>query len=396
MTGRFYIAGEKEILEGGTTDVYFANTMQVLESTGTTGVQVVAEFTLGNFPRDWRWGIFAGLEEVIHLLEGKDVTLYSLPEGTVFRHRTQQRGVRVPVMVIEGAYGNFCVYETPALGLICHSSGIATMAARCRIAAKDRVLISFGIRRMHPALSPMIDRYAFIGGCDAVSSLAGAKAIGEEPKGTMPHALIITLGDQTRAFQAFDRFVDRNVSRIALVDTYCDEKMEALMACKAIKNLVGVRLDTPGSRRGSFKEIVQEVRWEMDIRGYQDVKIVVSGGINDQSIPELRDAGVWGFGVGTSISNAPTIDFAMDIVEKEGEPAAKRGKFGGKKHLYHCPTCHEFEVSRLEEKIKCTHCGKQMQPALKKYLDHGKTVEKLPTVQEIRNYVLSQLEGLEL
>src|SRR3989440_2397286 len=31
-------------------------------------------------------------------------------------------------------------------------------------------------------------------------------------------------------------------------------------------------------------------------------------------------------GVGTSLSNAPTIDFALDLVEVDGKPAAKRGR----------------------------------------------------------------------
>ena len=33
-----------------------------------------------------------------------------------------------------------------------------------------------------------------------------------------------------------------------------------------------------------------------------------------------------GYGVGTRITNARVLDFAMDIVEIEGEPLAKRGK----------------------------------------------------------------------
>ena len=45
------------------------------------------------------------------------------------------------------------------------------------------------------------------------------------------------------------------------------------MACETIKDLFAVRLDTPGSRRGNFPDIIREVRWEMDSRGYQNVKI---------------------------------------------------------------------------------------------------------------------------
>jgi nicotinate phosphoribosyltransferase len=40
------------------------------------------------------------------------------------------------------------------------------------------------------------------------------------------------------------------------------------------------------------------------------------------------------FGIGGAIANAPVIDFAMDIVEIEGEQKAKRGKRSGVKQVY--------------------------------------------------------------
>ncbi|NIM44791.1 MAG: nicotinate phosphoribosyltransferase, partial [Nitrososphaeria archaeon] len=54
-----------------------------------------------------------------------------------------------------------------------------------------------------PSISPMLDRAAYIGGFDGVSSLKGAEVIGAKPTGTMPHALIIAMGDQVKAWKAF-------------------------------------------------------------------------------------------------------------------------------------------------------------------------------------------------
>jgi len=148
----------------------------------------------------------------------------------------------------------------------------------------------------------------------------------------MPHALIIAFGDQVKAWKAFDEVMPPEVPRVALIDTYYDLKMEAVMVVDALKKrLAGVRLDTPGSRKGDFAEIVREVRWELNIRGYEHVKIYVSGGLDEEAVKTLGEAGADAFGVGTSISNAPTVDFTLDIVELEGRPVAKRGKFGGKK-----------------------------------------------------------------
>ncbi len=386
---RFHIASEDEIKEGKTTDIYFMRTKEILEK-AKIRKKVWAEFTVMNPPYDWI--IFAGLDEVLHLMEGKNVNIYALPEGTIFPRR-DENGYPVPVMVIEGDYKEFAIYETPVLGLICEASGIATKTARVRIAAGDKLLLSFGVRRMHPAISPMIDRATYIGGCDGVSSILGGEHIGKTPKGTMPHALMLTLGEE-RAWEKFDEFVSKNVPKIALIDTFGDEKFEALKAAKLIKDLSAIRLDTPSSRRGNFKDIIREVRWELDIHGFKNVGIFVSGGLDENSVRDLSDI-VDGFGVGTSLSNAKTIDYAMDIVEIEKTPIAKRGKFSGAKRVYRCKNCHRFFVKPKNEKMKkCPVCGGEIEEILKMYMKNGKIIEKYPHVDDIKNYVLEQLGWL--
>jgi nicotinate phosphoribosyltransferase len=393
----FHYATDEEIKRGETTDIYFVRTKQILEAKKMEKLRVVAEVTPGELPEEWPWGILCGIEEEAHLFEGYPVDVYAMPEGSVVYHE-DHKGVREPVMFIEGPYGDFCLLETPLLGLICQASGVATRAARIKKVAGKKLVVAFGIRRMHPALSPMIDRAAYIGGFDAVSSLKGAETIGAKPVGTMPHALIIALRDQVKAWKAFDEVMPPEVPRVALTDTYFDEKIESIMAAEALKDrLEAVRLDTPGSRKGDFAEIVREVRWELDVRGYRHVKIFVSGGLNEESVRVLSEAGAEAFGVGTSVSNAPTVDFAMDIVEIEGKPAAKRGKLGGKKQVWRCPECLVDTVLPFTApKPNCPRCEGETQPMLKPLIKDGEIVAKLPKPYEIRQYVLRQLEGLSL
>jgi nicotinate phosphoribosyltransferase len=393
----FHCASDEEIKKGETTDVYFARTKQIIEAKKLDKLRVVAEVTPGKLLRGWLWGILCGIEEEARLFEGCPVDVYSMPEGSVFYH-TDGQGVREPVMFIEGPYGEFCVLETPLLGLICQASGVATRAARVKKAAGEKLVMAFGIRRMHPALSPMLDRAAYIGGLDGVSSLSGAKAAGAKPMGTMPHALIIALGDQVKAWKAFDEVMPPDVPRVALVDTYFDEKIESIMAAEALKDrLYGVRLDTPGSRKGNFPELIREVRWELDVRGYKHVKIFVSGGLDEESVRVLSEVGADGFGVGTSVSNAPTIDFAMDIIELEGKLVAKRGKLGGKKQVWRCPKCMVDRVLPFRSpQPSCSECGGKTKPMLKPLIVKGKIVAKLPKPVEIRRYVLKQLERLSI
>jgi len=394
---KFFYADDEEIKKGETTDIYFVRTKKILEAKGLTKVRVVAEITNGRLPENWEWGVLCGIEEAANLLEGLPIDVYSMPEGSIFKCR-DYHGLREPVMFIEGPYGDFCIYETPLLGLLCQSSGVATKAARVKKAIGSKPAIAFGIRRMHPAISPMLDRAAYIGGLDGVSSLKGAKTIGKEPVGTMPHALIIVLGDQVKAWKAFDEVIPPEVSRIALVDTYFDEKAEAIMAAEALgEKLYAVRLDTPSSRRGDFAEIVREVRWELDARGYRNVKIFVSGGIDERSAKVLSEAGVDAFGVGTSVSNAPTIDFAMDIVSVEGRPSAKRGKLSGKKQVWRCEKCMVDIIRPFDSpQPKCPLCKGETIPMLKPLIKNGEIVVKLKSPSEIREYVLRQLEKVSL
>jgi nicotinate phosphoribosyltransferase len=154
----------------------------------------------------------------------------------------------------------------------------------------------------------------------------------------MPHALLICFGkgEQEAAWQAFDEAVGPDVPRVALCDTYSDEVDETLRAAEAVDDLDSVRIDTTSSRRGDFGHILREVRWELDARGHEDIGIFASGGIGPAAIRDLRDIAD-GFGVGSYVSNADPLDFALDIVEVEGEPAAKRGKLGGAKAVYRTP-----------------------------------------------------------
>ncbi len=381
----FHIASEKEIRDGRVTDVYFERSREILTQLGIRK-QVVMEIAAKKLPRDYEWAVFAGIEEMMNLMEGIRVTVRSMPEGTLF-------GPNQPVAVIEGDYLEFGLFETSILGLLCQASGVATKAARCRSAAGDRMMVSFGARRIHPAIAPMVERSAYVGGCDGVATLKSAEILDLDPVGTIPHALILLIGDTVEATRAFDRIIDREIHRIALIDTFQDEKFEALRCAEDLGDrLYAVRLDTPASRRGDFREILGEVRWELDLRGYGGIRLFVSGGVDEEEIRRLNDL-VDGYGIGTSISNAPVIDFSMDIVEIDGKPVSKRGKSSGSKSVYRCETCRKMEVLPVLESREtqpCT-CGGSMCNILEKVIENGKLFRDPVAPSSVRDYVLSQL-----
>ncbi|NWG03098.1 MAG: nicotinate phosphoribosyltransferase [Syntrophaceae bacterium] len=391
----FLTASPEEIKQGKLTDIYFVRTMQVLKAKKIER-RVKAEFIAKRFPEDYGWGVLAGIEEAAQLLKDLKVRVRAMKEGTVFR-------AFEPVMEIEGRYTDFGLFETSLLGLLCQASGVATKAARCKKAAGERRVISFGARRIHPIIAPMIERNAFIGGCDGVSVVKNAEIIGEEPSGTMPHALILMVGDTVEATKAFDEVIHPNIKRVSLIDTFNDEKIEAIRVAEALgKKLFGIRLDTPSSRRGDFQKIIEEIRWELSLRGFGHVKIYISGGLDERRILALNPV-VDAYGVGTSITNARVIDFAMDIVEIDGKPLAKRGKMSGSKSVFRCSKCLQDKMIPFQQRRgpfptlskKCS-CGGQFKELLTPFIRNGKILSDFPKPQAIRKYVLKQLPHFDL
>ena len=255
-------------------------------------------------------------------------------------------------------------------------------------------MISFGTRRAHPALSAMIERSSYIGGLNSVSNVLGAKLLKKEPSGTMPHAFILCVGDEVRAWRIFNEALPKNVPRIALVDTFSDEKTASVRAFESLgKDLYGVRLDTPSSRRGDLKKIVQEVRWELTARGGKDVKIFVSGGLDEQEVTDLNEW-VDGFGIGTSISTAPVIDFGGKIVALEDEHGkdilrAKRGDLAGVKKVYRNTSKFEDVVTLSPISSKVTY-----KPLLRPLIREGKIVRNFLNIDEIRARTAKEVQAV--
>lgn len=385
----FHVASYESVKQGKVTDVYFERAVKALESKGINPL-VSMEIRAYSLPRERPWAVFTGLEEALGLLEGLPVTVRAMEEGHIFRPGE-------PVLSVTGRYLDFAVFETALLGFLCQASGIATTAARCKKAAGGRSVTSFGARRMHPAIAPMIERNAFLGGCDGVAVVESARQLGEEPSGTMSHSLILCAQDERTAYELFDEAMGPEVRRIALVDTFQDEKFGALHAAEVLGDrLYGVRLDTPGSRRGDFLKIMEEVRWELDIRGYGHVKMFISGDIDEYKILEynrIADA----YGVGTYISNSPVINFAMDIIEIEGRPVSKRGKESGLKQLWVCPVDGERVIALSSSGSRnCPECGQEMEPVLRERYAEGRRFFPDPAPRQIRTKVFEQLSAVDL
>jgi len=309
-------------LSGETADIYFAHTLEILRQESLNPVATMEVFAS-------RAGILCGIEEVKALLarvipEGTG-EIWALDDGDAMSEKEVVLRVTAP-------YQSYGLYETAIAGMLAHGSGWATAARQCVKAARGIPVVSFGARHVHPAVAGVMDYAAIVGGCAGCSSIVGAKLAGIKPSGTMPHALILIMGDTVQATLAFDKHMPPEVPRISLVDTFNDEADESLRVAQALgEKLNSVRLDTPSELGGVTANLVKEVRARLDSDGYHKVRIFISGGMSPERITHFIESGapVDGFGVGSYISGAKPIDFTADLHEVDGQPIAKRGRIPG-------------------------------------------------------------------
>ncbi|MCK5577033.1 MAG: nicotinate phosphoribosyltransferase [Dehalococcoidales bacterium] len=311
----------RDVLSGETADVYFARTVEVLRKEGLNPVATMEAFAS-------RAGILCGIDEVKALLARvlpDNRQVWALEEGEPMERKEV-------VLRITAPYQSYGLYETAICGILAQCSGWATAAGECAGAAGGIPVISFGARHVHPSVAGIMDYAAVVGGCQGCSSTAGAKLAGIEPAGTIPHALIIVMGDTVKATLAFDKHMTPEVVRVSLVDTFKDEAEESLLVAEALgDSLSSVRLDTPKERGGVTVDLVKEVRARLDLAGFNKVKVFVSGGFDVERIRQFvaEGAPVDGFGVGSYITSARPIDFTADLHEVAGKPIAKRGRIPG-------------------------------------------------------------------
>ncbi|MEG0831644.1 MAG: nicotinate phosphoribosyltransferase [Acidaminococcaceae bacterium] len=329
----FNIPVEK-IKAGYYSDAYFLRTAEILNSDNYHPRIVMQIFQREHV-------VLCGIDEVIALIK----TCAHNPENIVIHalHDGDEVAPWETVMTIEGDLADFTHLETIYLGILARQSRIATNVRRVVEAAKGKAVLFFPAR-YDSYLTQEQDGYAAkIGGIKGFSTDANALASHGKGLGTIPHALIATYqGDTVAATDAFDRYVDTAISRIALVDFDNDCVNTSLAVARKLgKKLQGVRLDTSGNMvdksieplmgmfrpTGVCKELVTAVRQALDANGFDYVKIIVSGGFDAKRIAAFEEAQVPvdTYAVGSSLFDG-NINFTADVVLVDGNPCAKAGR----------------------------------------------------------------------
>jgi nicotinate phosphoribosyltransferase len=346
------------------TDLYQLNMMRgYLEADMTR--TAVFEFFTRRLPERRGFFMAAGLAQVVEYLEGLRFTpaelqwvaesgrfddrmvnyladlrfdgdVDAMPEGTAFFADEPIIRITAPLPVAQ-------LVETRIINLLHFESLIASKAARMVLAAPDKILLDFGLRRAHAAeAGTLAARACYIAGFTGTATVPALPLFGIPIFGTMAHSFIQAHYDEAQAFEDFARA--RPDATVFLIDTYDTErgaeKVVALapkLAREGIK-IQGVRIDS-----GDLAAHAQKVRAILDAGGLADVKIFASGGLDEDDLLEFTrtDAPIDGYGIGTSLttsSDAAALDCAYKLQEYAGTPRRKKSEgkatWPGRKQVY--------------------------------------------------------------
>jgi nicotinate phosphoribosyltransferase len=313
--------------EGYYTDQYFNLTRDLLELEGHRPRVLMQVFQKQE-------AILGGVDEAIAVLkqcagrhidggweEGWDeLEVRALHEG-------DQVSPRETVLTIEGDYGLFAHLETVYLGCMARRTLVMRNVKAVVDAAHGKPILFFPARHDHWLVQTGDGWAAHVAGAIGVSTDAQASWWGGRGVGTVPHALIAAFGgDTVAAARLFaDRYHDETNITV-LVDFENDSVRTALEVADALgEHLWGVRLDT--SEQLVTALLTRRVREALDAAGHERVRIVVSGGFDDEKIArfEAEGAPVDAYGVGSSLLRGQN-DFTADVVRVDGRPLAKAGR----------------------------------------------------------------------
>jgi nicotinate phosphoribosyltransferase len=319
--------------------------------------------------------------------------VHAMPEGTVFFPNE-------PILRVTAPISEAQFVETRLMNLLHLQTLIASKAARCVLAAPDRLLVDFGLRRAHGAEAGVLAaRASYLAGFSGTSTVLAGRLFGIPLFGTMAHSFVEAHADETLAFEHFARAQPGNV--VLLIDTYDTEaaahKVVALaprLAAAGIR-IKGVRIDS-----GDLAEHARRVRGILDAGGLGDAIIFASGDLDEYALRDLlaRHAPVDGFGVGTRVdtsSDVPYLDCAYKLQEYAGRARRKRSEgkatWPGRKQVYRIAD----DAGRMLRDVVTLDGDRQPgEPLIEPVMRNGRRLRPPATLDAIRARVRDNLARL--
>ena len=403
------------------TDLYQLNMIQAYLDHDKTATAVF-EFFVRKLPARRSFLVAAGLEQALAFLEdlrfsveeidwlartgrfGERFLAYladlrftgdvhAMPEGTVFF-------ADEPILRVTAPLPQAQLAETRLINILHFQSLIAAKAARMMLAAPGKPLVDFGLRRAHGSeAGVMAARASYVVGFAGTATVLAGKRFGIPIFGTMAHSFIQAYDDETAAFEDFAQSRPENLT--LLIDTYDTEdaarKVVALAPRLEARGITirSVRLDS-----GDLVALSRRVRRILDEGGLRGVGIFASGGLDEDDLAGMLQAGarIDGFGIGTSLttsSDAPALDCVYKLQEYAGLARRKRsiGKvtWPGRKQVW-----RRFGPDgRMAGDILSIEDDDQPgEPLVQLVMRDGRRIAPSPTLAEIRTRAAADLARL--
>ncbi|UAC50087.1 nicotinate phosphoribosyltransferase [Bacillus aquiflavi] len=331
---------DERIRDGWFSSVYFFKTSDIIRKYHKDNI-----VTMQFFQKEH--AVLCGTDEVIALVKTfahnpEELEIYSLKDGDKIKPFET-------VLTITGPYQNFGYLEGIIDGILSRRTSVATnvynVARAAGISGKQKPIIFMGDRDDHYTQQAGDGYSAYIGGSTAQATHAMNEWWGKQGMGTMPHALIqLFNGDVVEATKAYANTFPED-ELISLVDYNNDVITDSLKVARVFGDkLKGVRIDTSRTLidqyflrnqhllgtfdpRGVNIELIFALRKALDDEGFHHVKIVVSGGFNEERIQEFEEQNVPVdmYGIGSSLLKI-NIGFTGDNVMLNGKHQAKAGR----------------------------------------------------------------------
>jgi nicotinate phosphoribosyltransferase len=403
------------------TDLYQLNMIEAYLASGEMKTAVF-EFFVRKLPARRGFLVAAGLEPALDLLEtlhfspedldwlaasgrfGPGLLEYlakfrfsgevdAMPEGTVFF-------ADEPILRVTAPLPEAQLAETRLINILHFQSLIAAKAARMVLAAPNKLLVDFGLRRAQGAdAGLMAARASYIAGFTGTATVLAEKLFGIPTYGTMAHSFIQAFDDEASAFERFARARPDNL--VLLIDTYDTEAAARKVVALAPRfkaagvTLRGVRIDSD-----DLVALSRSVRRILDQGGLAEVIIFASGGIDEDMLAVFarENAPIDGFGIGTSLatsSDAPALDCAYKLEEYAGLPRRKRssGKatWPGRKQVWRRYGPDGRMAGDVLSVADDVQPGK---PLLRPVIREGRRLQPRPTLTETRAHAARELAAL--
>lgn len=382
----------------------------------------IFEFYIRRLPEQRSFLVAAGLEQVLEYLQNLSFTseeiawlaaterlstsalqrlasfrfsgrVFAVAEGTVCF-------ASEPILRVEAPLPEAQLVESRIVSLLHYQTLVASKAARCRLAAPKAQLIDFGIRRAHCAdASCLASRASYIAGIDATATVAASYRFGLPLAGTMAHSFVQAHELESQAFLNFARCHQQNI--VLLIDTY-DVRRGAERVVEVAHQLRsdGIRIQGVRIDSGDLGELARAVRAILDRGNCQDIRIFVSGNLDEYAIERLVSARapIDAFCVGTRLTvseDAPSLDCAYKLQQYAGRPVRKLSQWKetwpGPRQVYRkydASGCLSMDVLACEDEVI------DGQPLLHEVMTNGRRLCDAPPLSEVREYCAEQLEKL--